>query len=118
MYTTIHVTIVAMISDLVSNFEYVTAFGILMKYTDKRISGIHVTSFAAITNMTSFLHKLYIYKLIDWFDIYYPQAAIISLALCVWLGLRSTFIGLQDKPVKSWHISDHVIHDKKTTKVD
>ena len=50
MWTTVHVTIVTLVSDLVQNFEFVTAFGILLKCTDKRLSGIHVTVLAALYN--------------------------------------------------------------------
>ena len=118
MYTTIHVTIVTLIADLVANFEFVTAFGILMKYTDKRISGIHVTVLAAIYNLCEFLHKLYIFKLIDMFGIQYPQVVLLAIALTVWLLFRSTFIGLKDKPAKSWYVSDHVIAKKDNAKKD
>ena len=93
-FTTIHVMTVQLISDLVSNFEFVTAFGILMKYTDKRISGIHVTVLASMYNLCEFLHKLYIFKLIDKFGIYYPQIVIASLVLPVWFFMRPTFVGL------------------------
>ena len=105
-------TVVTLIADLVSNFEFVTAFGILMKFTDKRISGIHVTVLAATYNLCEFLHKLYVFKLIDTFGIYYPQLVISSLALLVWVTLRSTFIGLRDRPTKTWYVSDHVIAKK------
>ena len=113
IYTTIHVTVVMLISDLVSNFECVTAIGILFTFTDKRISGIHVTVLASMYNLCEFLHKLYIFKLIDSFGIYYPQVVITAIALLVWFFMRSTFIGLKERPKKTWHISDHVIAKKK-----
>jgi len=113
MWTTVHVTVVTLIADLISEFEFVTAFGILLKYTDKRLSGIHVTVMAAMYNMTSFLHKLYIFKLIDAFGIFIPQAVIGSLALILWFSLRKTFISLKDQPKKAWHISDSVIAKKE-----
>ena len=65
-------TAVTLACDLVGSFEFVTAFGILMKYTDKRISGIHVTVLAAMYNLCEFLHKTYIFKLIDMFGIFAP----------------------------------------------
>ena len=111
--TTIHVSIVQMVVDLIENFEFVTQFAILLKNTDKRIAGIHVTLLAAMTNMCSFLHKLYIFKVIDVFGIFYPQAVILGISLILWLFMRSTFISLQDKPMKTWHVSDHVIAKKK-----
>ena len=50
IWTTVHVTVVTLVADLVQNFEFVCAFGILLKCTDKRISGIHVTVLAALYN--------------------------------------------------------------------
>lgn len=112
--TTIHVTVVTVAADLVSNFEFVTAFGILLKKTDKRISGIHVTVLASINNMCSFLHKVYVFKLIDAFGIYYPQVGLAAMGLVAWVLLRSSLIGLQDKNVKTWYVSDSVIAKRKT----
>ena len=108
-WTTAHVMTVNLISDLIGNFEYVTSFSILLQCADKRISGIHVTALAAMSNMTSFLHKFYIFKLIDWFGIFYPQAVIGALSLAIWVVFRPTFVGLQDRPLEAWHISDSVL---------
>ena len=59
------------------------------------------------------MHKLYIFKVIDKFGIYYPQMAIMVVSLTVWVTLRSSFIDLQDKSVKTWWVSDSVIAKKK-----
>ena len=71
-YTYFHVFGVIVINDLIRNFEFVTAFAILMKRTDKRVSGIHVTLLASIYNFAEFVHKFYIFALIDSFGIYVP----------------------------------------------
>ena len=113
-WTTAHVLTVNLISGLVSSFEYTTSFAILLKCADKRISGIHVTAFAAMTNMSSFLHKFYIFKLIDWFGIFYPQAVIGTLSVVIWILYRPTFIGLQDRPKEAWHITDSVLLGEKS----
>ena len=113
VWTTVHVTVVTLIADLINEFEFVTAFGILLKYVDKRISGIHVTVLAAMYNMCQFLHKLYIFKLIDIFGIFYPQAVIFCVSLAIWVGLRPAFLGLQDAPKRAWHVSDAVIAKRK-----
>ena len=70
--TYFHVTAVLFFTDLIQNFEFVTAFAIMMKITDKRISGIHVTVLAAMYNFGEFMHKFYIFKLVDAFGIFYP----------------------------------------------
>ena len=71
-FTYFHVTVVLFLTDLIQNFEFCTAFGIMMKITDKRISGIHVTVLAAMYNFGEFMHKFYIFKLVDAFGIFYP----------------------------------------------
>jgi len=90
----VHVTIVHLLGDLISEFEFVTAFGILLRFTDKRLSGIHVTVLAAMYNIGSFLHKLYIFKLIDVFGIFKPQIVIGVLCLSLWVAFRPAFMSL------------------------
>ena len=113
-YTTVHVTILTLLNELVSSFVFVTEFAILMANTDKRISALHVTVLGSMSNLSSFLHKTYIFKLIDMFGIYYPQTIISGIGLIVFLLLRSSYLGLQELPKKSWHVSDHVIAKKKS----
>ena len=86
----------------------------MMKITDRRISGIHVTVLAAMYNFGEFMHKFYIFKLVDAFGIFYPQAVMGSVAIIIWLGLRGKFLALHERPMNSWHISDSVL--QKTTR--
>lgn len=79
----LHYGIFEMVQDLSQNLRFVTMFQILFKITDKRIAGIHITLMASLTNQCSFIHKLYIFKLVDKFGIFYPQAAISVVALTV-----------------------------------
>jgi hypothetical protein len=67
-----HVFGVSFILDLLSEFEQTISFGILISRTDKRVSALHVTVFAALSNFTSFIHKIYLFQLIEKFGIYYP----------------------------------------------
>ena len=60
-WTTVHVLSVNLISDLLGSSTYVVAWGILCSRTDKRISGIHATVLAVMSNMSWFVHKVYIY---------------------------------------------------------
>jgi len=71
---------------------------------------------AAMQNMTSFPHKFYIFKLIDAFGIYYPQAVICCLTLAIWAYFHSTFIGLQERPKETWYISDSVFLSSNDSK--
>ena len=102
-------TLILFLTDLIQNFEFVTAFAIMMKITDRRISGIHVTALAAIYNFGEFMHKFYIFKLVDAFGIFYPQAVMAGIAVVVWVFMRSKFLALHEKPMSAWHISDSVL---------
>ena len=113
--TYFHVTAVLFFSDLISEFEFVTSFAIMMKITDKRISGIHITVLAAMTNFCEFVHKFYIFRLVDAFGIFYPQAVLSTLALLIWVLFRGKFLALNDKPLSTWHVTDSVLQKSKKT---
>lgn len=70
MYT--HVVIVRFISDMLNEFDGTINFAILLARTDQRVSAVHITIFAAMANMCSFLHKLYVFKIVDGFGIFQP----------------------------------------------
>ena len=67
-----HVFSVSFVLDLLDEFQGTIIFAILMARTDKRVSAMHVTVFAALNNFTSFVHKTYLFWLVDEFGIYYP----------------------------------------------
>lgn len=65
-------SVVALVTELVSNFEFVTSYALMIKITDKRISGIHVTLLAVLNNLASLVHKLYIFYMVDMIGIFIP----------------------------------------------
>lgn len=44
----------------------------MLARTDQRVSAVHITIFAAMFNMCEFLHKLYIFKIVDAYGIFGP----------------------------------------------
>ena len=58
--------------DLVSNFMFVTYYAMINKNADKRVAGVHYTIMASMSNFSSFIHKTYIYYVIEAFGIFYP----------------------------------------------
>ena len=107
--TVLHVSIVFFLQDMIQSFEFVTAFAILLKLTDKRISGIHVTVLAAVYNLCEFPHKFYIFKLVDLYGLYTPNIALTVVGVLVWLLYWNKFMGLEKKSIKSWHVTDSVL---------
>ena len=67
-----HVTVIAFFLDLLSNIEFVTNFSIIMQIADKRISAMHITLLAAMTNFGEFVHKFYVFTLVDYMGIFVP----------------------------------------------
>ena len=65
-------TLVDFLSKSNSTFAFVADFALIQKVTDKRLSGIHVTCLATVSNQSSFFHKLYVFHLIDKFGIFIP----------------------------------------------
>lgn len=74
-------------TELSYNLWFNTLFVILFKITDKRITGIHITLLASLTNFCQFMHKFYIFELVDRFGIFHSQiiTAVVSIAVCLYM---------------------------------
>lgn len=86
----------------------------MTKITDKRISAIHITLLVVLNNLSEFMHKFYIFHIVDMFGIFLPQAILSSLAILMLVFFGSSFRSLNDLPISSWHLSDEVIKKKIT----
>ena len=72
LFVYLHVSALTFVLDLLDELLQTLTFGILMARTDKRVSALHVTVLASLLNMTGFIHKVYIFWLVEKFGIYYP----------------------------------------------
>jgi len=61
---------VVIFSELADVFWFTTSNAVIYKVTDKRIAGIHITLLASMTNWAQFLHKFYLFSLVDLFGIF------------------------------------------------
>lgn len=84
-----------------------------MARTDKRVSAMHVTVFAALNNFTSFVHKTYLFWLVDIFGIYYPQLVITAITVAWFVFYKTAFLALSKQPKKAWYIDDHTLKQGK-----
>ena len=113
-----HVTATTMACDLSANLWFVTLFAILFKIVDKRITGIHITLLASLTNQCQFVHKFYIFELVDRLGIFIPQGITTALSLICLFMMQSKIREMDDLPVESWHVTDEVILGKSSKGVD
>jgi len=109
-----HVTAVTLINDCLGNFWFVTAFAIVARIIDMRVAGIHITLLASLTNQASFVHKFYIFKLVDKYSIFYPQMALGTIALILCVVLREDLFRMDDVPKENWLVKDSVILGSKS----
>ena len=72
IWTTVHIATVSILSSVESSIAYVSSFAFILRVTDKRISGIHVTMLAALSNFSYMIHNFYVYELVERFDIFGP----------------------------------------------
>ena len=72
MFTTIHVVVVIASFGFTSNFVFVTFFAMCNLNADKRVAGVHYTIMASMSNFSNFIHKTYIFYVIEAFGIFYP----------------------------------------------
>lgn len=96
-------------TELSGNLWFTTLFSIIFKITDKRIAGIHITMLASLTNQCQFIHKFYIFELVDRFGIFMPQAAIALISLVSCVLMQAKIRDLDDVPVQAWHVSPEVL---------
>ena len=83
----------------------VSSFAFMMQVTDKRIAGIHITFLACVNNMTGNVHKFYVFRLVDAFGIFYPQAVLFAIGITGWAILGTRFVALESMKRESWHVS-------------
>ena len=67
-----HVAAVSLMSDLAHNFWFTQTNAIIMVIADRRIAGIHITALTSLTNMAQFIHKTYIYRMVDSLGLFVP----------------------------------------------
>ena len=96
-------------TELSGNLWFVTLFAIIFKIVDKRITGIHITMLASLTNQCQFVHKFYIFELVERFGIFIPQGIITFISLVSCLAMMGKIKEMDDLPVESWYVSDEII---------
>jgi hypothetical protein len=70
--------------------------GVIMKNSDKKITSLYITLLATIYNMTGFIHKTYVFNLIDYFGIYYPQIGLSIITFILLLKIRKSILDLDN----------------------
>lgn len=114
-WTIAHVVVVNLLSELAHTCAYVGNFAIILKICDKRVSGIYITLLATLSNLSYFIHKTYIFTVVDYFGLFVPQIVLMVLSFGFLIVLRKKILKMDDEPKENWWVSDKVL--KKAQKV-
>ena len=79
--TIIHVGIVIVMTELFKVANMTCFFAVIFKVVDKRMAAFHVTLLATLYNLSYLVHKLYIYKVLECFGIYWAQGFLVIMAV-------------------------------------
>ena len=64
---------------------------------------------ATLSNLAYTFHKLYIFKLVEYFGIFYPQALVTLIVLSyIWM-VKDEFLSLDLIPKEKWALSERAI---------
>jgi uncharacterized membrane protein len=67
-----HITIMCQILTMLSTVQFSASFGVYMKCHDSRISSLHITLLASLSNLTSLVHKSWVFWVVEKFGLFYP----------------------------------------------
>ena len=66
-----------------------------------------------MTNWAQFIHKFYLFELVDRFGIFNPQIVLSAIGITVMVLMKNTFCALDDEPIENWIVSYEVIRNTK-----
>jgi len=112
--TIIHVIILTLLTELAQNCAFVANFSIILRICDKRVSGIYISLLAALTNFSFFIHKTYIFTVVEYFGLFGPQIVISIIALTVNLIFYKRVLAMDNVKKESWWVSDAILCKQKT----
>ena len=117
-FNLVHYATNVIVNELADVFWFTTSNAVVYKMVDKRIMGIHITLLTSMTNWAQFVHKFYLFKLVDNFGIFTPQIVLAGIGMVVIVTMGSTICALDDVPIEKWIVSEEVIKNtqKKSDK--
>jgi hypothetical protein len=71
-WTIAHVIVVALLSTLAGSCLDTANFSVMFQICDKRVAGVFITLLATLTNLSMYVHKLYIFTTVEYFGLFWP----------------------------------------------
>lgn len=112
-WTITHVIVLSIISTIAGSCLDTGNFSVVFQICDKRVSGVYITLLATISNLSSYVHKLYLFTLVEYIGLFWSQGILIVIALICAIILRGRIIGLDNLPKEAWNVSDSILSKVK-----
>ena len=113
IWTVSHVIVVGLFTTLVGSCLDTANFSVLFKICDKRVAAVYITILATLANLCSYVHKFYIFALVEKFGLFGPQIALTSIATVMAIVLKSKIEAMDSLPKESWAVSDTILKKVK-----
>eukprot|EP00347_Sterkiella_histriomuscorum_P017778 403348030 len=112
-WTFIHVIGLTLFKSFVQTCFFTAKFATVFRICDKRISGLFITLMATLSNLSYSIHKLYIFKIVEYFGIFIPQAMITVIVIIYVYKVKDTILEMDNVPKESWAVSENVLKKVK-----
>jgi hypothetical protein len=109
-WTIVHVCGLSLLSTLAHSCLDTGSFSVIFQICDKRIAGVYITLLATIQNLSSYVHKLYLFTLVEYLGLFWTQGLISAIALIFAFIVRKRMIQMDEFSKESWGVSDKVLH--------
>ncbi|TNV84327.1 hypothetical protein FGO68_gene12155 [Halteria grandinella] len=113
-YSTIaHVIVLSIISTISSSCLDTANFSVIFQICDKRVSGVYITLLATVSNLSMYVHKLYIFQLVEYIGLFWSQGILTGIAVVGAIWMRKRVLELDELPKEAWNVSDSILKKVK-----
>jgi len=85
------------------------SFAVVFKICDKRVAGLYITLLATISNLSAYVHKLYMFTVVEKIGIFWTQGIVIVIVLLIAFKLKNRMLDLDKRDREDWEVSQAVL---------
>ena len=108
-WTILHVTGVILLTILATSCLDTVSFAVVFKICDKRVAGLYITLLATISNLSAYVHKLYMFTVVEKIGIFWTQGIVIVIVLLIASKLKNRMLDLDKRDREDWEVSQEVL---------
>ena len=106
---------VILLNGCADNLWFTTMNAIVLLIADRRIAGMHITLLTSIGNYVQFVHKFYIFGMVEVFGLFAPQFVLMCFCVIFCASMKDKMYALDNVPFKDWMVDDKLLIELSTT---